>query len=78
MVFRKLSTKGDIIVKLVSVGRNNTPLKKFCFVKQDGFNQIVQDFNHIRSKYQFFNAETLSNLMIVQQIKEMNKHGHKK
>ena len=29
---RKLNDKGEIIVKLFSIGRNNTPLKKFCFV----------------------------------------------
>jgi DNA-binding transcriptional regulator GbsR (MarR family) len=75
---RKLNNKGDIVVKLFSIGRNNTPLKKFCFVNSDAMFEIVDEYNQVRAKYINLNSDLLSNLMIVKEIREMRKNGNKK
>lgn len=75
---KKLNTSGDIIVKLFSIGKNNTPIKKFCFVNADAMTQVIDEYNQVRGKFIHMNSDTLSNLMIVKELREMNKHGHKK
>jgi hypothetical protein len=75
---RKLSDKKDIIVKLVAIGRNNTPLKKFCFVSNDEMTNVINEYGQIRNKHLGLNSDLLSNLMIVKEIREMRKNGNKK
>jgi len=75
---KKLNNSGDIIVKLFSIGKNNTPIKKFCFINADEMVQVIDEYNQIRGKFVNLNSDTLSNLMIVKEIREMKKHGSKK
>ena len=74
----KLQNKGYILVKLFSIGRNNTPVKKFCFVSADKFESILNEFEQVREKNKYLNTETVSNLMILKELKEMNKTWLKK
>jgi len=72
---KRLHNSGDVVVKSFTIGKNNTPMKKFCFVEDDELGKVIAEFGQIRQKYPMINTEVLSNLMILKELREMRKYG---